>query len=99
MLDNIICNIDITIQEAMKLIDKNCKGTVILVDNEGILKGVITDGDIRRGLLAGYGLNEPIRQLVKDECVYAYIGTDVAVLAELCNEKINIITEIERRLC
>ncbi len=44
---------DISISYAMKAIDDNASGILFLVNNEMKLLGCITDGDIRRFLLAG----------------------------------------------
>lgn len=43
----------LTISEAMQQIDKNASGILFLIDKERKLIGCITDGDIRRYLLAG----------------------------------------------
>lgn len=43
----------LTVSEAMQKIDKNSIGILFLVDAKNILKACITDGDIRRFLLAG----------------------------------------------
>ena len=43
----------LTVSEAMQMIDKNASGILFLTDRNGALLGCITDGDIRRYLLAG----------------------------------------------
>lgn len=43
----------LTVSEAMQKIDKNSNGILFLVNDRGILTYCITDGDIRRYLLAG----------------------------------------------
>lgn len=43
----------LTVSEAMQQIDKNACGILFLVDETGKLVGCITDGDVRRYLLAG----------------------------------------------
>lgn len=48
----------LTISEAMQQIDKNAGGILFLTDQEQKLIGCITDGDIRRYLLAGGKLSE-----------------------------------------
>ena len=48
-----IINSNASISEAMKKIDENTYGIVFLVDQNSILRGCLTDGDIRRALLAG----------------------------------------------
>lgn len=43
----------LTVSEAMKKIDENASGILFLTDDHEVLVGCITDGDIRRYLLAG----------------------------------------------
>lgn len=45
-----------TVKEALFTITEKGLGAVSIVDNEGKLVGLITDGDIRRGLEKGYNL-------------------------------------------
>ena len=49
---------DVTLSQAMKAIDDNSTGILFLIDNFGKLSGCITDGDIRRFLLAGGSMND-----------------------------------------
>ena len=42
-----------SVSETMQKIDKNASGILFLVDDQDVLKACITDGDIRRFLLAG----------------------------------------------
>lgn len=48
----------LTLSEAMQRIDSNARGILFLVDGEDCLQGCITDGDIRRFLLAGGKMTE-----------------------------------------
>lgn len=47
------------VSEAMQLIDNNENGILFIVDNSNKLLGCITDGDIRRFLLAGGNMDAP----------------------------------------
>ncbi|MBU3014697.1 CBS domain-containing protein [Poseidonibacter lekithochrous] len=49
-----------TILEALKLIDKNKKSFLIIVNNEKIVMGLITEGEIRRQIIKGDSLNAVI---------------------------------------
>lgn len=49
----------LTVSESMQMIDKNQNGIVFLVDEANRLLGCITDGDIRRFLLAGGKMDSP----------------------------------------
>lgn len=48
-----------TLLEAIAVIDRGALGICCLVDAEGRLQGVLTDGDVRRGLIAGHPLTAP----------------------------------------
>ena len=56
-------NEDMTIEDAMKVIDKGISKTVFLVDNF-VLKGSMTDGDVRRHLLRGGSVTESVCKIV-----------------------------------
>lgn len=49
---------------AMEAITDNHRGTVIVVDDKGVLRGVLADGDIRRGILRGATAMTPISKLM-----------------------------------
>lgn len=51
------------LREVLEVLDKTAQGAVFLVDNEGLLLRVITDGDIRRALLKGYSLHSLVNEL------------------------------------
>ncbi len=46
-------------RETIEAIDRGTLGLALLVDGDGILLGTITDGDIRRAMLAGLALDAP----------------------------------------
>ena len=76
-----------SIRETMSIIDAHAKGIAILVDDELRLLATITDGDIRRALLAGLGVDEPATSLIPcypgpntKHPVTALIGTSEATL-------------------
>lgn len=47
----------LSVSEAMQLIDSNQSGILFIVDDDDVLIGCITDGDIRRFLLSGGKMN------------------------------------------
>lgn len=51
---------DITIHQAMKTLDKTAEKCLIVVDENKKLIGTLTDGDIRRSILAGMGFSATI---------------------------------------
>ncbi len=56
---------DARLREAMQCIDRNRRGAVLVVDPEGRLLDLLTDGDLRRAVLAGTDLELPVRELFR----------------------------------
>jgi dTDP-glucose pyrophosphorylase len=54
-----------TIKEALTAIDKGALKIAVVVDEHQKLQGVLTDGDIRRGLLNGLHLDSPITSIIQ----------------------------------
>jgi len=54
-----------TIAKTMELINQNAKGIALIVNEKQELIGTITDGDIRRGFLAGLHMEDPAEKVMK----------------------------------
>ena len=54
------------IVEVMSYIDKNAKGIAFIIDNEGHLLGCVTDGDIRRHLIATGNLKAEVATIMNE---------------------------------
>lgn len=52
-----VARLDATILESIKKIDTNKKGFLIIVDFDDKVVGTLTDGDIRRALIKGIGID------------------------------------------
>ena len=76
-----------TVKEAMAIIDKGSLQFAVVVDDDLKLLGVLTDGDIRRGLLRGLGLESSIESLINKHPVVANINDTKERILELANEK------------
>lgn len=57
-----------SILEAMRTITDAAVGVALMVDAQGRLIGVLTDGDIRRGVLSGAKLDSPVAPFVNRNC-------------------------------
>jgi len=55
---------DYTIRETLSVIDHEAIRAAFVVDDERRLLGMVTDGDIRRGLLKGVGLDAPVSEVM-----------------------------------
>ena len=54
-----------TFKEALKQLEKNSEKCLIITQKNNVLVGTLTDGDIRRALLNGAGINSNINKFVK----------------------------------
>lgn len=54
-----------SLRETMAVIDEGSAQIALVVDSEQRLLGVVTDGDIRRGLLRGIGLEAPVALVMR----------------------------------
>ncbi|MFH2135434.1 MAG: nucleotidyltransferase family protein [Pseudomonadota bacterium] len=57
--------------EAAQLLDASALQIVLVVDEERRLLGTITDGDIRRGILKGIALSEPVVRIMNPRPIVA----------------------------
>jgi len=64
LLANLVLEEDKSIRDAMKLLNANAREVVLVRDAENRICGLITDGDIRRGLLDGATLESPITAIM-----------------------------------
>ncbi len=55
---------DASIRDVLTLIDANGKGIALVVDKQRRLIATLTDGDIRRGILAGIDVEAPLKALM-----------------------------------
>lgn len=69
---NFIGSPDVSLAEAMREIDENANGILFLADSSGKLIGCVTDGDIRRFLLAGGKLEDDIKKAANLQPRVAY---------------------------
>lgn len=89
------CSYNATIREAMVCINENSKGIVFLVDDDSRLAGIMTDGDIRRLLLDGCGMNDVAEQHMRRDFVYASVRDSANDIAKKYNYDIKIIPIVD----
>lgn len=58
-----------SIESALAKIDSNALGFVLTIDQQSKVTGLATDGDVRRGLLRGVSLNEPISKCANSDYI------------------------------
>lgn len=94
-LDIYLVNENASIAYALLQIEKNTKGFVLVLDAENCVAGIVTDGDIRRKLLEGIKLEEPISSCANASFVKAYSDTPRELLLKQLDHKIKVIPVLD----
>lgn len=85
-LANILAFPEEKLADALPQMEKAALQLLLVVDENGRLLGTITDGDIRRALLRGCGLEVPLAQIMCPKPRVVPIGTAVDVVRQLMLE-------------
>jgi len=83
------------IKQTLQKINNNEIGAVFVVDKKGTFKDILTDGDIRRALLSGHGLQSSLNIFKKKKPLVVKIGTPFSEVSNLFDEKIRIIPVVD----
>jgi dTDP-glucose pyrophosphorylase len=93
-LDRVTVSPENSVRQVMECIDASAKGIALVLDDQRHLIGTVTDGDIRRAILAGMDLELPIGELLKQRqpafasgALTAPLGTDDTALLHLMAEQ------------
>ena len=74
-----------SLKDALLIIDREALRVALVVDEAEVFLGVVTDGDIRRGLLRGLTLDSNVIEVVNRHPTTAPIGTKRSDLLALMN--------------
>jgi len=74
------------IKTALEIIDSEALRVALVVGDDNRLLGVVTDGDIRRGLLVGKGLDSPVSEVMNPNPITAKASSSREELIELMNK-------------
>lgn len=92
-VERVFCRSGMTLRQTMEVIDRGSAGIALLVDQDGRLLATVSDGDVRRAILAGHGLESPVERLPTLPAfdgaapLTAPQGTPVADLLRLMSER------------
>jgi len=106
-LKALIVSPEASVREVMECIDRSAKGIALVLSDDNHLLATVTDGDIRRAILAGTDLNQKVHELIispspdfASSPITAAQQTDEAELLHLMNDKgirqIPLVDEDER---
>jgi len=70
------------LERAMEVIDRNGCGIVFVTDETDSLVGTATDGDVRRGILDGVGLDEPVGAVMNEDPLAARDDRDGSAVGD-----------------
>lgn len=73
-LDRFVIALGASIRDAMRTINDNWREFALVLDDDRCVVGLITDGDIRRGLLEGLPMEAPAERVMTRE--YVSVGPD-----------------------
>ncbi len=76
-----------SIKRVIEIIDKGTMGIALVVNQGGRLLGTVTDGDIRRGMLRGVNLEEPVEKVMNPNPITVDEGATKEELLSLMKEK------------
>lgn len=65
-----------TLKDAIRSLDLSSQQIVLVVNRHGVLVGTVTDGDIRRGILRGIGMDDPLSSVVHRDPMVLPQGID-----------------------
>lgn len=64
---NVLINSDLSLQDAIKILDKEALRIVLIVDENKKLLGTLTDGDVRRALMQNKGLAISVNEVMSSK--------------------------------
>ena len=73
--------------DVMNNLNKTGARIVNIVDEDGKLLGIITDGDLRRALVKGFGMNAQASQIMRTDFISARMDESDLALARFMREK------------
>lgn len=80
-------NAQASIMQTLRLIDSATLGIALVVDDEGVLCGTVTDGDIRRAVMRSVSMDESISVIMNPHPITAPQGTSRVFIENLMKAK------------
>lgn len=83
-----------TIKETMEIIDKSplsdCpSGIALIVNEDQMLIGIVTDGDIRSALIRGYDINQKVSDIMVTEPITVLDGRSPILMIREIKEQVD----------
>ncbi len=98
-LDAFIIEPSITVLEALKKIDENKKGFLVVVSPDDEVLGTLTDGDIRRAFIKGISTSTEIGDIYKKDFRFLPLNAGISQAIELFkNESIKFLPIVDEKI-
>jgi len=78
---------DCLVLDALNVIDREASRAALVVDEKQCLLGLVTDGDIRRGLLRGVSLQAPVQEVMNSSPLTCSLDDSQAAIMRLMSAK------------
>jgi len=85
--ESTILSLTDTIENAIHILNKSGMQIALVLDNRGKLRGTITDGDVRRGLLRHIGMNALVTEVMNVNPITANISDSQKYILALMKRK------------
>lgn len=83
---NVVVEPSASIKSVLQVIDKAALRVALIVDNHKLV-GMVTDGDVRRGILKGIELTEPVYKIMNDTPLSANASLPTSELKKLMQQR------------
>lgn len=93
-LEDLCINYESVLRDALVKMDRNAQGLLFVVDDFK-LRGVITDGDVRRAIISGKTVDDKITKIYNRDCVYLNRSATVEIIQATLNDKIKVIPIVD----
>jgi dTDP-glucose pyrophosphorylase len=91
-IDSYLIKQGITVKDAMRQLDASHRKVLFLVDDQNILLGSLTDGDVRRWILSEGGLNEDVIRICNKKTFSVEEGFDFDIVkTQILKEKFSAV--------
>ncbi|WP_165934349.1 nucleotidyltransferase family protein [Sulfitobacter pontiacus] len=76
-----------SLRRVMEVIDSGARQIALVTDDSGVLVATVTDGDVRRGLLKGLGMDTPVSEVMHRNPTTLLKGASAASAQRLMRER------------
>lgn len=84
-----------SINQALVALNESGLGTLFVLDESQKVVGLLTDGDVRRALIAGEPLDKQVQEVMNREFVSLHVNTDNSLILEKISEKVKVIPLVD----